>query len=95
MTSKVHTVRLPPADADRVDTLVERGMFQSRSDFMRYAVKNALQEVVRREAEAELLFGTDEDDAELGTLLDGPGEVPADEDDAAPRKPAGRRSNSR
>jgi len=37
------TVRLPPRDRDAVRRLVEQGVFRNRSDFIRHAVKAALE----------------------------------------------------
>ncbi len=73
--SGIVTVRLAPRDADDIDELVEDGRFTSRSDFIRYAVKLAL-DTHRVEA------------AEGGiSALTGPGSLPEAGDAAVRRGP--------
>ncbi|MHB8606174.1 MAG: ribbon-helix-helix domain-containing protein [Thermoplasmatota archaeon] len=49
--SGIVTVRLAPADADHIDEWVERGRFNSRSDFLRHAVRRTVSELLREEVD--------------------------------------------
>lgn len=49
MVSPVLTVRLARRDAERIDALVDEGEFQSRSDFLRFAVKSTIHRLANLE----------------------------------------------
>lgn len=46
MATDVVTVRLPPRDTEMIDFLVKQGEFKSRSDFLRFAAKRAVTELL-------------------------------------------------
>lgn len=49
MTTDVTTIRLPPKDSLIIDHFVEAGEFKSRSEFMRYAIKKTICDLVLKE----------------------------------------------
>lgn len=49
MTTNVTTIRLPPKDTLIIDHFVEAGEFKSRSEFMRYAIKKTICDLVLKE----------------------------------------------
>jgi len=49
MTTEVTTIRLPPKDSLIIDHFVEAGEFKSRSEFMRYAIKKTICDLVLKE----------------------------------------------
>lgn len=51
--SGIVTVRLPPADADDIDRLIDAGRFTNRSDFLRHAIRMAILAAGRDEAAAD------------------------------------------
>lgn len=79
--SGIVTVRLAPRDADSIDELVGDGEFRSRSDFIRYAIRAALDARQRADADAAL------------RPLAGPGALP--EPSAADRRTPRVRSGTR
>jgi Arc/MetJ-type ribon-helix-helix transcriptional regulator len=49
MTTDVTSIRLPLKDAIMLDHFVESGEFKSRSEFIRFAVKKAINEMILKE----------------------------------------------
>ena len=49
MATEVTTVRLPPKDTLIIDQFVDAGEFKSRSEFMRFAIKRTICELVLKE----------------------------------------------
>ena len=49
MTTEVTTIRLPPKDSVIIDQFVDAGEFKSRSDFMRFAIKKTIFELILKE----------------------------------------------
>ena len=49
MVTDVTTIRLPPKDSMIIDHFVDGGEFKSRSEFMRYAIKRTICELVLKE----------------------------------------------
>ncbi len=49
MSTEVTSIRLPPKDSMMVDHFVELGEFKSRSEFIRFAVKKVINEMILRE----------------------------------------------
>ena len=54
MSSEITSVRLPPKDSMMVDHFVENGEFKSRSEFIRFAVKKLINEMILREFHEKL-----------------------------------------
>lgn len=54
MSTEVTSIRLPPKDTMMLDHFVESGEFKSRSEFIRFAVKKAINEMVLREFHEKL-----------------------------------------
>lgn len=54
MATEVTSIRLPPKDATIIDHFVTTGEFKSRSEFMRYAVKKTICELVLKEFHEKL-----------------------------------------
>lgn len=76
--SGIVTVRLAPADADDIDALVAAGRFTSRSDFLRHAVRVAIEAARARSAlesaaPAPPAAPASGEDAEPLAGLEGPG----------------------
>jgi Arc/MetJ-type ribon-helix-helix transcriptional regulator len=49
MTTDITSIRLPLKDAIMLDHFVEIGEFKSRSEFIRFAVKKAINEMILKE----------------------------------------------
>ena len=49
MSSDISSIRLPPRDTLMVDHFVKDGLFQSKSDFIRYAIRKTINEMILRE----------------------------------------------
>jgi Arc/MetJ-type ribon-helix-helix transcriptional regulator len=49
MATEVTTIRLPPKDTLIIDQFVDAGEFKSRSEFMRFAIKRTICELVLKE----------------------------------------------
>ena len=54
MVTDVTSIRLPPKDALMVDHFVESGEFKSRSEFIRFAVKKVINEMILKEFHEKL-----------------------------------------
>ncbi len=54
MATDVTSIRLPPKDAIMVDHFVEMGEFKSRSEFIRFAVKKVINEMILKEFHEKL-----------------------------------------
>lgn len=54
MVTDVTSIRLPPKDSMMVDHFVELGEFKSKSEFIRFAVKKVINEMVLREFHEKL-----------------------------------------
>lgn len=54
MATEVTTIRLPPKDTIIIDHLVEIGEFKSRSEFMRYAIKKTICDLMLKEFHEKL-----------------------------------------
>lgn len=52
MTTKVVTIRLPPKDTQLIDFFIKEGEFKSRSDFLRYAAKRMIAELISKKLDA-------------------------------------------
>ena len=55
MSTDVVTVRLPPKDTELIDFFVGGGEFKSRSDFLRYAVKKMVAELIQKELDTAIV----------------------------------------
>jgi len=49
MATDVTTIRLPPKDTLIIDQFVDAGEFKSRSEFMRYAIKRTIFDLILKE----------------------------------------------
>jgi Arc/MetJ-type ribon-helix-helix transcriptional regulator len=49
MATDITTIRLPPKDSMVIDHFVDIGEFKSRSEFMRYAIKKTICDLVLKE----------------------------------------------
>jgi Arc/MetJ-type ribon-helix-helix transcriptional regulator len=54
MSTEITSIRLPPKDSMMVDHFVEIGEFKSRSEFIRFAVKKAINEMILKEFHEKL-----------------------------------------
>ena len=54
MSTEITSIRLPPKDSMMVDHFVEMGEFKSRSEFIRFAVKKVINEMILREFHEKL-----------------------------------------
>jgi Arc/MetJ-type ribon-helix-helix transcriptional regulator len=54
MATDVTSIRLPLKDAIMLDHFVESGEFKSRSEFIRFAVKKAINEMILKEFHEKL-----------------------------------------
>ena len=59
MATGITSIRLPEKDAVLVEHFVEKGDFKSRSEFIRYAVKKTINEMILREFHERLSQPTD------------------------------------
>ncbi len=51
MNSNINVVRLSAKDSAMIDKFVRAGEFQNKSEFVTYAIKKAINEVILRELE--------------------------------------------
>jgi len=49
MATDITSIRLPSKDAAMLEHFVEKGEFKSKSEFIRYAVKKTINEMILRE----------------------------------------------
>lgn len=52
MATEVVTIRLPPKDTQLIDFFIKEGEFKSRSDFLRYATKRMIAELISKRLDA-------------------------------------------
>ena len=68
MVTDVTSIRLPPKDAMMVDHFVESGEFKSKSEFIRFAVKKVINEMILKEFHEKLSEDKKISKKELNTL---------------------------
>ena len=54
MSTEVTSIRLPSKDAAILDHFVEQGAFKSKSEFIRYAIKKTINEIILQEFHEKL-----------------------------------------
>ena len=62
MATDITSIRLPSKDAIMLDHFVETGEFKSKSEFIRYAIKKTINEMILREFHESMsgdMTGTD------------------------------------
>jgi len=69
MGTDVSSVRLPPKDTTMVEHFVKTGAFKSKSEFVRYAVKKLIDEMLLREFHEKATTGENIDKDDLNKLL--------------------------
>ncbi|MCK4266893.1 MAG: hypothetical protein KAX31_06400 [Thermoplasmata archaeon] len=60
MTTDITSIRLPTKDAVMLEHFVDKGDFKSKSEFIRYAIKKTINEMILREFHEKLSEPTDE-----------------------------------
>jgi len=55
MPADVTSIRLPKKDAVLIDHLIEVGEFRSKSEFIRYAIKKTINEILLREIQEKMM----------------------------------------
>jgi len=56
MVSDVSSIRIAPRDTLWVDHFVKEGLFQSKSDFIRFAIRKAINEMILRDIKEGIAF---------------------------------------
>jgi Arc/MetJ-type ribon-helix-helix transcriptional regulator len=62
MVTDITSIRLPSKDAIMVEHFVEMGEFKSKSEFIRYAIKKTINEMILREFHESISEEMTEDD---------------------------------
>jgi Arc/MetJ-type ribon-helix-helix transcriptional regulator len=55
MPADVTSIRLPKKDAVLIDHLIEVGEFKSKSEFIRYAIKKTINEILLQEIQEKMM----------------------------------------
>jgi Arc/MetJ-type ribon-helix-helix transcriptional regulator len=55
MSTDITSIRLPNKDTTLIEHFIDTGEFKSRSDFVRYAVKKTLNEMLLKEIQEKML----------------------------------------
>lgn len=55
MPAGVTSIRLPKKDAALIDHLIEIGEFKSKSEFIRYAIKKTINEILLQEIQEKMM----------------------------------------
>lgn len=59
MATDVTSIRLAKRDTVMLDHFVKEGLFQSKSDFIRYATRKAINEMILREIREDIVLDED------------------------------------
>jgi Arc/MetJ-type ribon-helix-helix transcriptional regulator len=68
MATEVTSIRLPPKDSMMVEHFVESGEFKSKSEFIRFAVKKVINEMILKEFHEKLSEDKKISKKEINTL---------------------------
>lgn len=69
MNSNIDLVRLPAKDSAMIDKFVQAGEFLNKSEFITYAVKKAINEIILKEIEEKSRTTTPMDEKDVDNLL--------------------------
>lgn len=69
MVSDTEAVRIPAKDSALINHFIKAGGFKSKSEFITYAVKKAINEVILREIEEKSRAAPPLDDKDIDKLL--------------------------
>ena len=59
MVTDVSSIRLAKRDTVMLDHFVKEGLFQSKSDFIRYAIRKAINEMILRDIREDIALDED------------------------------------